>query len=665
MTYNQFLLKTILFNYRKYLAYFFCVTFSMFVFFLFTTIWFTPDFTEQTSRGMKQIVQIGGILATAFSLFIITYSYQNFFKGRTKEFAILMSYGLLYRDMRTMIIVENSFIFLVALISAFISGSIFSKLFFMVVIAILNINTIPFSLTIRSFIWTFFIFFPIYLLIIGISIYKMKKYSITKLLKEHRLKEMKHQTRSVLFAICGIGLIVATMLFLNGYTSDFANVATMRQAIIISIVICVAGLYLLIHHFTCLIYVIWKKKKEPYLKNILNITEFSSNFSQNRSIIFTVSLLSMGIIFFSTLTLSLYNHSFDIVEKEQLFDVVVKDYEVLKILDQQEVKEIATTVIIEPFEQQQLSVVYVEAPMMKHTPWRTNKRIIVTSDNQFNQVFSTNFNVEQSAAKIIDFNQGDSASIPYFEETIFLNHDHGQYTFSHQETKQMKLFDRYVFNQPILMIISEEAFLEIKHNAVLDEIGVIHLFKFSNWKNSGEFVALLKETVEKNVHSADMKFRNIIEKKNHYPFIVQSKYDRYAHTKEVAGFALFIMSFISFLFIVTVFVVLYFKIFADREDDQKKLKQLQAIGFTSAETSKYLNNKLKMIIVLPIFIGSIIGLCLTFVMNFANVAEMELVNTTILLTGFKVVGFYYAAITIYYFWLKIIYKKTVMLERKL
>ncbi|NMD71010.1 ABC transporter permease [Bacillus sp. DNRA2] len=662
MTYNQFIFKSLLFNYRKYLGYFFCITFSMTVFFLFSAIWLVPDFSEQASRGTRQIVQIGGVISVLFSLFLITYSYQHFFKSRTKEIGILLSYGLLHRDLKRMITLENTVIFLVALLAAFISGGIFSRLFFILATAILGLDDIHFSLTYKSFVYTAVMFLPLYFLIVVMTIVKIKKISLSSLLKEGQVSEMKKQG-SVIAAILGLVLMVSSFVYLYNYTSNFTHVASMKKVILVSLLVCILGIYLFLSHLQSLLYRYWNSRKTVYQRNILTLSEFSSRFAQNRSIIFMISLLSMGIVFFATISYTLYQQSSAIADKEQWFDVIVKDNQAVELTKQVDIDKIIQESEVKPTEQHNLHVVYTEAPEMKHTAWRTNKTVMISSVSEYNQVFSARLIVAPKSAIVVDFNQSSKGELHYFNKTVDLKNGDSTYKFIHQKTVQKKLFDRYVFAQPVMVILNDEDFRVLSTNAQPETVGSIEMFQFKDWHDSGEFVTSMKDEMKaaqtKLTDRQKLALKSVMGQQV-MPIIVHSKYDRYVHVKQVGGFALFIMSFISVLFFLTVCVVLYFKIFTDQENDIRKVQLLHTIGITSGEVKGYLYRKIKQVMVLPILLGSLTGLVLSVVINMQNVTEMEMANSTIFANGLKICGLLLIFFTLYYQWLKLKYRRAII-----
>jgi ABC-type antimicrobial peptide transport system permease subunit len=662
MKYNQFVLKVMKFNFQKYFIYFFSITFSMTVFFLFTTIWFVPEFSNQTSSGTKQIVQIGGVISSLFSIFIISYSYNHFFKSRTKEFGILIANGLLFRDLKRMTMLENTFLFLFALCTAFITGSLFSRLIFMISTTILGIEDIHFALTYKSFLLTGVCFAFIYLLVNMITIQKIRRYSVIRFLKEYRVSEMKQKGRLSFFLI-GLILIISSLSFLYVYNSDISNVSSMKKVTLFTMLVCVLGVYLFISHLMTLLYAIWKKNEGAFYKNILPLSDFASRLSKNRSIMLIVSILSIGIVLFSVMAYTLYNESYEIADNEQLFDVVVKDYEAVHWMNNVNVKQLLNSSDAKLEEQQKLNLIYAVASNINHSSWRTNKEVVISSVSEINKVLSMRYSLKQGEALTIDFATTDEKEESLFQKKVVLTNGDKSHSFIQRETKQIKLFDRYLFSQPVLIILNNADFNQLSGEVANIERGTIYFYKFTDWKKSGKFVKNLNAQLTKSLKD-DKDHAEIIseiQRKYTLPFIVHSKYDRYAHVKEVAGFTLFMMGFICTLFIVTVCIVLYFNVFSNHVEDEQKIRLLHTIGITKSEIRDYLNKKLVMMIIFPVMIGSGIGLCLCVSINLSNVVEMELPNMTILYNGIKIVGIYIAFIGVYYYWLQLSYRS--MMEK--
>ncbi|MFS0723652.1 FtsX-like permease family protein [Paenibacillus sp. 1P07SE] len=661
MTFNRFIFKTVLANYRKYAAYFLCISFSMMILFLFSSIWFAPGFSDQTSAGTRQIVLIGGVLCGGFSVFLITYAYHHFLKNRNREMGILLSYGLLYRDLKKMIILENSVIFAGALLASLASGSVLARLIFMVTTAILELEEIRFSLTIPSFLLTAACFALIYLTIVILTLVKLKETTITAMMQSNRLQELR-RTGSKLASFAGLAIMFAALLFLYLYTSDPLNTDSMQKAILFGLLACIAGICLWMNNFIGLMVALWKRRATFYHRNLLILSEFASRFAQNRSVILMVCLLSIGIVFFATLSYTLYNQSYEVADKEQWNDVAFKDYDSVQLLAGLDLEALQAETGTDIKRIQTLEVVYVEAPELRHAPWRTNKQVIAASSDTANLILPEPVAVTPGAALVLDFNGAKGEALTYFLDEAKLAVGHQTFSFRHEGTDRVQLFDRYMFPQPLLIVLHEGDYRNVADAAATEERGTIIVVDFADWMQSGAFVEQLKVRMNEELAATDESRAAAvasIAERYPEPFTIFSKYDRFAHTKRVGGFALFILSFISLLFFVTVCVVLYFKVFADLEEDRRKIKLLHTIGVTSGEVKHYLEQKLKMVIALPVATGSLIGLILCVTIHFGQTMELEIDRATILVNGLKITALFAVAIAIYYAGLKSAYRRSV------
>ncbi|GEM_PF-852281 len=662
MTFNRFMIKTVLANYRKYAAYFLCIAFSMTVVFLFVSIWHSPGFTEQTSGGMRQIVRIGGVISGVFSIFLITYAYHHFLKNRVREIGILLSYGLLYRDLRKLIITENSLIFGGALLISAAGGSVFARLFFMVTTAILGLEDIRFSLTAYSFVLTAVCFAPIYIAIVILTLVKMKESTVSAMIANNRLGEMK-RNGSTTVSLSGLTLVISSLAFLYLYTRDPMHTASMQKAILAGFVCCIVGTGLWMSQFMGLLIAFRKRKESYYYRKILNLSEFAYRFAQNRSVMLMVCLLSIGIVFFSTLSYSLYNQSYEAAEKEQMFDAVFKDYDVLRLSEGVDLKGFKTQSGDGVKEIRKLDIVYIDAKNLQHAPWRTNKQVIVASAETASLVLPSSVAVSEGTVRLLDFSGARSrgASFSYFPDQVSLALGNQAFTYRLAGTDTVKLFDRYMFPQPVLLLLHDKDFQTVKQAAAQEERGAVFMIDFANWQESGELVKRLKDQIDDLLAASDNRAVSSVAERYPEPFSVFSKYDRFVHTKQVGGFALFILLFISLLFFATACVVLYFKVFSDLEEDRRKIKLLHTIGVTSREAKTYLDTKLKMVIALPVAVGSLIGLILCVSINLSLAIEMEIANTTILLNALKVLLIFLVSISLYYAGLKSAYRNAAIL----
>ncbi|UNC92032.1 FtsX-like permease family protein [Candidatus Contubernalis alkaliaceticus] len=660
MTFRQLVLKNLRTNLRRYLAYFLCVLFSMTIFFLFAAIWFVPDFTEQTSAGMRQIILIGWIITGLFSLFFISYAHNQFSKARAREFGILLSYGLLQRDIKKMVILENIIIYLAALLSAFLGGAVFSRLFFLIITSLLRIENIHFALTVQSFLLTAVSFVPVLAAVALLTMMKTANTTVMSLLKEAGHPELQ-QSGNLSLAMLGIVIIILTVGSLFFYTSDPANTLSMQRVIIAAFVLCLTGLYLFIHNFGSIYYAMIKSRPNSYYANIINLAEVAHRFGQNRTVTFVVCLLSVGVVMFTSLSYTLFTQTYWVVEQEQLYDVMIKEFSTLNHHMGSDYEDILNSSDASVINSGSLDVIYLQAPQIINDLWRPNKWVPITPLTQYNSVFNSDYQLADGAAITVVYNRLENDR-EFFIEEIHLQDGNVSIILHQEQTIYKKIFDRYAFGQPVIIVISDSDFAQFAHQAEEVNKGALHLYKYDDWTKSGLAVQKLvdEQQVTLSVLSATYPEEiAVITSRHPHAFNPVSKYMRYDHNKQVGGFALFIMGFISLLFVVAICILVYFKIFSDHQDDKEKIALLSTVGITSFQIKRYLYGKLKLIMTIPIFLGSLLAIAFSLALNLGNVVEMEISNMVILSNTLIITIVYWLFVQLFYHWLKFDYYRSL------
>ena len=652
MTFRQMVLKTFLANIRRYLVYYLCVFFSMTVFFLFTSIWFTPDFDRQTTPGVKQIIMIGWILTIIFAFLLLGYSHNQFSKTRFRELGILLSYGLLYKDVRRMVLFENSIIYLVSLFSAFITGGIFSKLFFLMTTSILGIENVKFALTLNSFLLTSICFVPAFCMIILMTLIKTRKLSIVSLVKESRQREMK-ASGSLLFGMLGIVVILCTLTALYYYNNDPWHVTNMKKTSLIAFVLCLIGIYLLIHNFSILLYSFVKRKAKSYNKNLINLAEFSHRYKQNRTMIFLLCILSFGAVMFTSMSYTLYSQSYLMVEKEQSYDVMLKESEGLDYLKGIDYDKILSNTEAKIEKKATLEVIYLTAENIVPESHRPNRWVPIASVDEYNHIFGQNYSVDLGSSVVVNYS-GQASAQDLFNNTVQLKDDQHKYSYKKVATIQDKIFYRYAFGQPVLILVNGKDFMKLLGESEKMNQGKIHMVQYNDWRDGKNAVEKLTKAIGASYLYWNKLQPKVVREINqkYYGFELISKYQQYEHNRQVGGFALFVMSFISMFFVIAICVLVYFKVLSDQEEDKKKIFTLSTVGITSKQIKRYLYTKLKMIMIAPIILGSVIAIGFGVSINIGNTMEWDITVLTVLYNSVVVALLYWGIILIYYIGLR-------------
>lgn len=152
------------------------------VLFMYSTLLFNNELTKKLiNKPIYDMMKVALIIIGIFSFFFISYAHSSFMKSRNKEFGLFLTLGMTKKDIDIIIKVENSLIILMSLISGLIAGTVFSRLFFMVVTRILQLKGIKYILNYNSYVLSIGVFLLIYLIVLLLTKIYTNKLDIIEL----------------------------------------------------------------------------------------------------------------------------------------------------------------------------------------------------------------------------------------------------------------------------------------------------------------------------------------------------------------------------------------------------------------------------------------------------------------------------------------------------
>jgi hypothetical protein len=613
----------------------------MSVLFVFANLWFTDGFEEFTNAQMHTLMYIAAAITMIFSVFIISYVQWYMMRERSKGFSILLSYGMSMSDLKLFVARETLLIYLVSIIGAFITGSVFSKLFFMISTKLLMIDQLKYQLTIESFLVTAIIFAAIFLGVLLITIVRISRSDIITLSKMKSNPEMKQGKTSIGFI--GILLILGSLTAL--YQHNNCSGKNVAQWILMTALLCIIGAFLFIKHFSSLLYVKLKANGKRYYSHILESTEFAISYKQNVKTLFVLSLLTIGIILFTTITYTLNHEAYHMTETENPHDLYFEDFQAEKIMEEQEIDEYFNRLGTGNFTRMTLPFLYMEAPDMIINNWRNSNWVPIVSETDYNRCFNAHIKVEQGDLVQIVFESRLDHTITYFEgNDIILKNSISTNTLRNTETIYDKILNRYVFTQGLLFIVNDFDYDRFLSDATDLEKGFLSMIMFDDWKKSNdickEFSTEFYNRFEEISMANKEVYHELMQRYGYAHMTVRAKIDYFNFTKLQGSFSLFIMGFVSILFAFCIFITYYFKVFMEATGDRERFRRLDGIGFLKKEKERLIKIRIKLIMFVPTVLGIIIGIGWGLSLNMKKLMEVELTNGTILKNAIIFSGIY-------------------------
>lgn len=305
MNFKDIAIKNFKGNCKRYIAYFLCNSFIVMTYLMYSTLMFNEDLINSTQieQGVLSSLLLPNIALAVFSLIFISYSHLNFMNTRKKEFGLFMMLGMSIKDIRKLIFVENTIIAGGAILLGSITGSVFSRLFFLIIIKALGIGEVSYSIGWENIFYAIGIFLLVYLVNVVITLICTNKFEVVQLLKADRTVQNNKSSKPIL-AVIGAVMIILGSIFLY---RDFGNVEECDGALLFqSSLIIISGLYMLISQLGGVLIKFSKKNKDYYYKNALFLTSINNKFKQTKKIIFMLAMLVAVIIFYTGAMLNFY-----------------------------------------------------------------------------------------------------------------------------------------------------------------------------------------------------------------------------------------------------------------------------------------------------------------------------------------------------------------------
>ncbi|MBC5638749.1 ABC transporter permease [Ornithinibacillus sp. BX22] len=664
MTFIELVWKMAKVNYRKYLFYFLCNSFVVMVFFMFSTVYFNEGIrnaNEMDGESLSTILMIPSVALIVFTVFFIHYAHSVFIKRRKKEFGLFLMVGMSDKDISKVLLLENSAIALLSLGVGLLSGSIFSRLFFLLLMHVLEMESIAFELHITMFATTVGVFLIVFSIGVAKSILDIRREEVLTIFKEDRVTE-KNKVRSPLLGGVGLLLVIGSINFQYYFFSNSDYDINDGLVLLVGLISLLSGLFFTISHFGSFLIQLARSRKSVYYNRMLFLANVEYKFKQVKGISLLLITMTMVTIFYTSMLLYFYASAEKLAEEQRIYDVsfaqtamknAISDDELKQLFntDNHEIKEHVTLDVLDYFEQSPLGDYF--------------NRYSFLSAEQFNQMYSKH--VEVSPGEMIRL---DNITPEYHDPYVDHENGEGKYSIA---LKEIKLTEKQSIIEPVFdqLNIYEVNFI-IVHPDDYDRIAqklevyksTIHVLNLSNWEKSGDAYVTWKEQLKKQngIEGQDPLLSRLDYSTEEVLLEPQAKIEVYNSNRKAGGILFFMSSFLGALFFVSSFMVLYLNIFSSIDQERMTFHKLYKIGMTKKEIRKVLAKELRLLFFLAPLLG--LGIAFSYVAIFAKDAG-GIVDNPLFTVNFMIVAVFYFVLQIaYYLLAKHRFMKEIMGDQK-
>ncbi|GIP35721.1 FtsX-like permease family protein [Paenibacillus sp. J2TS4] len=627
MKFRQLASRNVSGSWHRYIAFFLSSVFSVMIFFIYSQFIFHPDVVGGTIRAADKVrnaLIACEYIIILFSFFFVLYSNSAFIKSRKKEFGLFFLLGMTKRQVKRMVWYENSLIALLAIVVGIAFGSLFSKLFFMVIAQLLSVSPIPFKLVPEAVGLTaggFFLLFQVITLINLIQVGRSKIIDLLKAAKKPKKIPVFSWLLVLLSVLClGAGYYMA-------YISNMRNIVITFFPVIFIVII---GTYFLFTQGSVALFRWLQRTKSVYYKqtNLLTISQLVFKMKDNARLFFSVSILSAVVLTASGTFYVFYQDSRDQLMEQypQTIGYEESGTEGHSVLDPQIVKKTVEQYGGEIEYAIELTGIHVPLKLKDRPGKETSAIIIPASDyNEYaKRIHRKQLQVEEGHALYVFpyrnilgmewFAKGEELTTSIDGRPLTLEMDGQIYGGIVNTSRRIEA----------LLIVDDEHYNQLMASTP-DELKVRYYgYELAHWEQAGEIVNRVLDQLPPDQRGQ-----------------FSSRVQDYLDMRQFNSLTLFIGLFISILFFIAAGSMIYFKLFTELQEDQAFYRSLGRIGMSMEELKKVITLQIGLVFFIPFLVGTLHTV-------FAFKALGNLIGITVWQYGFVVIGLFFVMQYLYF-----------------
>ncbi|MCB2339799.1 FtsX-like permease family protein [Clostridium estertheticum] len=621
MTFSSIIIKNIKFNFKKYIAYFIANSFIIAVLLMYGSLMFSKEFIGVSkANDLTEGVNATLMLMIAFSIVFIAYTTISFIRYRGKEFGVYLTLGVTTKDLRKMLFIENILILFASMLTGMIVGTLFSRLFYMIIGKILWIDNFRTSLNIKTYFMCLVIAIIIFLINSIFQMIFVGRLSIMELIKSSSRAEVG-KTNFIIGTIALIALITALYLFPKIVNKEIFKES--ENAMLIIIITTIIAPYFIIGSLISMINRVLVNFKKTYNNNLLVLSSMQHKFTSYKSVIYLVLILASAAITLISMTYSIYATIEEKTNYGYPYDIRFIENTKLNKISDQELKNIVKASGGEIKQHKLLESINLMDYRAYEGTVTESGNIAVISERNYNNHMGTNLVVnkgelvqvsnspidsknkdDEESDEIINFNDlsKQKKQIAKFKkdknisvEVLLANMDKDSYIYVEKNkkkyTKGKFTNDSYslAYSMGTALIINDEDYKRIKEKLGAKVVSYDHLINLKDPKDYKSFNSISSE----------------LKKLNHGDESLKPEFKQQMLEERIRenGFILFSSLFLGMMLLISSGVVLYFKVLTGVAEEKERVKKLVQLGMTDSEISKILTKKLAIIFFTPVVLA--------------------------------------------------------------
>ncbi|GCD12968.1 FtsX-like permease family protein [Clostridium tagluense] len=613
-------------NFHNYLIYFVSMVFCIMIYYTFTSIEYNKQVADLAADSMKvsTAFNAASIVIAVFVAMFIWYSNSFFTKKRKKEVALYSMLGVKKKQIGRMLFYENVVMGALALAFGILIGTLFSKLFVMILIHIMSFDVnVKFAISLKAIISTIKVFLVIFIIASLHSYTLIYRFQLIELFKSEKVAQSEPKA-SLVLALLSI-IFIGTGYYM-ALTYKFDNLAIL----IVILVSTVIGTYMFFSSLIVFIVKLSKKNKVKYFRglNMIGTSQLLYRIKANGRSLATIAVLSATTITAMGTAASLYYDQVNSIDKVTPFSYDYKsngksmDEQINQIINKYPSNKIKSSTNSEFMI---IDSKWPELSKMKLHPVKNSKSFVISESTmkELSKARGMDYNISLDSNEVLFFMSMYSDKIMEnpVGKNIELEIKGKKVPLRIKDFKERLLTNQLVVNDLYMqdtVVVADEVYNKLYDK---DKVVKTTFINIENQRESKDLTEEIDKTLGGNVLS--------------------SYYECYRDTMTNMGIIIFLASFIGFVFLICTGSIIFFKQLSEAGEDKERYDILKKIGVKKSEIRISIARQMAFIFALPLILGithSIIALTILQIV----------LSSSLLYPVFITVGVYTIIYLIYY-----------------
>ncbi|WPC44280.1 ABC transporter permease [Clostridium sp. JS66] len=592
MNFNKIALKMLKVNFKRYLLYFICNTFSVILFYCFAALFTNNSFMKNPSvidTSISSNIIAPSLLVSIFIVLFVPYSHNAFQKLRRNDYGILMTLGMTEKEVLINMLFENGIIALISVASGLFIGTFISMAFYEIIIKFVGISALKYQMNIKAYGVTILFYGVVFIITVIISIFQSLKMKIIDLVKERYKADKEKKTHKAIFYIGIVMLITAVIIMIRNYKSGHST-----DVWFYSMLLCLIGTYFIIGNSDIIILWLERNNKSYYLKNSLFFSDLKYHFHSTKRILTSMVWLFEFAIFFVGLCMITYPSFTKNAVTYTPYEMEFAQMGKINQISDKALEEILNSGSTKVTEE-------------KSMEFLRNGAFNILSESQVNSTLKRNYNIKKGTFMTIfmyDLKDGYGHDLSAPEKMLFTCSDKELNLKSTGSKVDILVDKNYMADRTI--IVNNDDYEQIKNTSRDYQIVVSKLFNFEDWKKSGDTVETLQQQLNKLNHEDSSELKR---------YKISSRIEQYKTAEQSSLFLTVTVAFVVILFWFSANIILHLKLQLEFEDEYRKYRDLYKMGMQEEEAKHLILNKHYFMFMVPVFIGAIIAMFYNYSIN--------------------------------------------------